>query len=250
MNVLIVEDELHTAELLQETIEQDPDFMVVEKLETILETVSYLSKHQKNLDLLFFDIQLADGHSFEIFKHVDVEVPVIFCTAFDEYAMHAIKNNGIDYVLKPIKEKEIHEALRKYKKLISNLQFSSSIPVNFHNSVSQPYQQHFLTQYREKTFIVRVEDIALFTVDNETVYLYTFDGKKYSLFKKLEYIESVCDDKQFFRINRQMLVNRKAVVSFEPYFNRKIVVSLNIQFEEKPVVSRLKVSPFKEWLEQ
>ena len=100
MNVLIVEDESHTALLLQEIIEQDSDFIVVEKLESVVESVQYLSKHQKNLDLLFFDIQLADGHSFEIFKHIDVIVPVIFCTAYDEYAMNAIKNNGIDYVLK------------------------------------------------------------------------------------------------------------------------------------------------------
>ena len=250
MNVLIVEDELHTAKLLQETIEQDSDFIVVEKLESIMDTVSYLSKHQQNLDLLFFDIQLADGHSFEIFKHIDVVVPIIFCTAFDEYAMKAIKNNGIDYVLKPIKEEEIHGALKKYKNLMGNIQAKTSPPLNFQSLAPKSYQRNFLSQYREKTLLVNVGDIALFSVENETVYLYTFEGKKYPLLKKLEYIMSVCDPNQFFRINRQMLLNRQAILSFEPYFNRKIALSLKIKPEEKPIVSRLKVTPFKDWLEQ
>ena len=250
MNVLIVEDESHTALLLQEIIEQDSDFIVVEKLESVVESVQYLSKHQKNLDLLFFDIQLADGHSFEIFKHIDVVVPVIFCTAYDEYPMNAIKNNGIDYVLKPIKEKEIHEALNKYKKLISNLQSSIPLPINFETKESKPYQQVFLTQHREKTLIVKKEDVALFFIQNEMVYLHKFDGKKFPLFKKLDFIETVCDPNQFFRINRQMLVNRKAVVSFEPYFNRKIVLNLSMKTKEKPIVSRLKVTELKNWLEK
>ena len=105
-------------------------------------------------------------------------------------------------------------------------------------------------QYREKTIVIKVEDIALFQVEHETVYLYTFHGKKYPVFKKLEYIESVCDPNQFFRINRQMLVNLRTVASFEPYFNRKIVLELTVKTEEKPVVSRLKVTAFKEWLER
>ena len=249
MNVLVVEDEAHTAALLQEVIEQDSDFIVLEKLESIGETVQYLSKYQQNLDLLFFDIQLADGQSFEIFKHIDVVVPVVFCTAYDEYTLQAIKNNGIDYVLKPFMESEIHEALRKYKKILNKLNTKIISPVHFQPREKQPFQKIFLTHFREKTLVIRADDIALFSVENETVCLYTFEGKKYPLFKKLEYIESVCDVSQFFRINRQMLVNKKAVVSFEQYFNRKILVELKVKTKEKPVVSRLKVTSFKDWLE-
>ena len=249
MNVLIVEDEAHTASLLQEIIEQDADFMVTEKLESVAETVQYLVKYQRNLDLLFFDIQLADGKSFEIFKHVDVTVPIVFCTAFDEFTLLAIKNNGIDYVLKPFKEEEIHEALQKYKRLISNLKAKNPEPVYFQPE-QKHYQQRFLTQYREKSIVKKVEEVALFCVENETVYLYTLTGEKFPLFKKLEYIESVCDPDQFFRINRQMLVNRTSVNSFESYFNRKIILNLSINFAEKAIVSRLKVTAFKEWLER
>jgi len=250
MNVLIVEDESHTAALLQEIIEQDPDFIVLEKQESVIDTVEYLSKYQKNIDLLFFDIQLADGKSFEIFKHVDVVKPIVFCTAYDEYTLQAIKNNGIDYVLKPFKEEEIHTALQKYKRLLNNLQPSPVSPIAFKTEKEKRYQKSFLTQFREKTIIKRVEEVALFSVEHETVYLYTFAGEKLPLFKKLEYIESVCDPMQFFRINRQMLVSRAAILSFEPYFKRKIVLQLKVKLAEFPIVSRLKVSPFKEWLIQ
>lgn len=249
MNVLIVEDEAHTASLLQELIEQDGDFLVTQKLESVVEAVEYLSKYQRNLDLLFFDIQLADGHSFEIFKHVDVLVPVVFCTAYDEYTLQAIKNNGIDYLLKPFKDEEIHAALAKYKRMRANLQAKQPAPFQPPGERAKAYQQHFLTQFREKSVVKRVEEVALFLVEFENVYLYTFSGEKLPLFKKLEYIESVCDPQQFFRINRQMLVNREAILSFEPYFNRKIILNLRIQLDKQAIVSRLKVSPFKEWLE-
>lgn len=250
MNVLIVEDEAHTATLLKELIEQDGDFIVIEQVESILEAVQYLNKYQKNLDLLFFDIQLADGKSFEIFKHVDVAVPVVFCTAYDGYTLEAIKNNGIDYILKPFKEEEIRQTLHKYKRLIATLQTKQAPPVYFRTEELSSYQKSFLTQYREKTIVKLVEEVALFQVEHETVYLYTLTGEKFPLAKKLEYIESVCDPKQFFRINRQMLINRATILSFEPYFNRKIVLQLNIQLAESAIVSRLKVTPFKEWLEQ
>ncbi len=250
MNILIVEDEAYTAALLQEIIEQDEDFMVTEKLESIAETIEYLSKYQNRLDLLFFDIQLADGHSFEIFKHMDVTKPVVFCTAFDEYGLQAIKNNGIDYVLKPFQEAEIHQALKKYKRFIASLRTKQSAPLQLATDSSKRYQQQFITPHKERSIIKKAEEVALFAVETETVYLYSLSGKRYSLFKSMDYLESACDPGQFFRINRQMLVNRSAVLSFEPYFNRKIVLQLQVKPKEKPVVSRLKVSAFKDWLEK
>lgn len=249
MNVLIVEDEKHTAELLKEIIEQNDDFMVTEIAESVAEAVSYLSKYQKKLDLLFFDIQLADGPSFEIFKHIDVVLPVVFCTAYDEFSLQAIRNNGIDYILKPFKEAEIQNALNKYRHLLQTLGSKNAKPIELETEKSSRYQQRFLTQFRNKTIVINTDDIALFHVENETVYLYTFDGKKHPLFKKLEYIEGVCHPGKFFRINRQMLVSRQAILSIEPYFNRKVVLQLKSALTEKAIVSRLKVTAFKEWLE-
>ncbi|MEM6395840.1 MAG: LytTR family DNA-binding domain-containing protein [Bacteroidota bacterium] len=251
MNVLIVEDELHTSNLLKEIIEQDRDFMVVNQIESVEETVGYLSKYQQNIDLLFFDIQLADGKSFEIFKHIDVITPVVFCTAYDSYTLEAIKNNGIDYVLKPFKEVEIRSALDKYKRLLQSLaQKQKASPVQFPRESTQAYQSHFLSQLRDKSIVIKAEDVALFIVENEVVYLYTLDGKKYPIFKKLEYLEEVCDPQKFFRVNRQMLIHRSSITGFEPYFNRKVVVSVSIKLSKQIVVSRLKVSPFKKWLER
>ncbi len=250
MNVLIVEDESHTASLLQEIIEEDQDFIVIQTVETIVEAVQYLGKYQKNLDLLFFDIQLADGKSFEIFKHVDVTVPIIFCTAYDEYTLQAIKNNGIDYVLKPFKEEEIHQALQKYKQLISNIQKKNPSPIYINTEPSPKYQKTFLAQYRDKSVVKKADEIALFQVEHDTVYLYTLSGERLPLYKTMEYLESVCDPEQFFRVNRQALVGRKSITAFEPYFHRKIALKLSIETTEPIIVSRLKVSAFKDWLER
>ncbi len=247
MNVLIVEDEPHTAALLKEVIEQNSDFLVVEIVESIIDAVDYLVKHQQNLHLLFFDIQLADGLSFEIFNHLDINTPVIFCTAFDEYALKAIKNNGIDYILKPFRNEEIHKALSKYQKLRRNLKMEVPIALGQEKA---SIQKHFLCQFKERTIVVRLEDTAYFSVENDVTYLHTFQNRKHPIFKKLEYIESVTLPDEFYRINRQLLINKKAVESYEPYFNRKIVLNLKVKTKDKPIVSRLKVSDFKKWLEK
>lgn len=247
MNVLIVEDELHTANLLKEIIEESGDFLVVKIVESIVDAVDYLVKHQQNLHLLFFDIELSDGLSFEIFNHVDIITPVIFCTAYDEYAMKAIKNNGIDYILKPFRNEEINSALEKYKTLQANLKSKTIIDFN---KPTPSFQQNFLSQFKDKTVVFKVDEIACFSIQNEVTYLHSFNGRKSPVFKKIEYIESVCDPKLFFRINRQMLVNRVAITSYQPYFNRKIILDISVKVEEKPIVSRLKVSEFKKWLEQ
>ena len=134
--------------------------------------------------------------------------------------------------------------------MISSLNAKNNLPLQFNTTGKKNYQQNFLTQFREKTIVKHIDEIALFFVENENVYFHTFDGKKYSLLKKLEYIESVCDPGQFFRINRQMLINRKAIIAFEPFVNRKVVLQLKVKINDKAVVSRLKVSPFKEWLEK
>jgi DNA-binding LytR/AlgR family response regulator len=251
MNVLIIEDEPHTAQLLKEIIEQDNEFIVINSLDSIADTVSFVSKQYRNIDLIFLDINLADGHSFEIFRHIDISIPIVFCTAYDEFTLQAIKNNGIDYILKPFKDEEIQNALNRFKQLVGNIR-NKIIPA-FTNALSQSnsstYQESFLTQQKAKSVVVYTKDIAIFAIEHETVYLYTFDKNKYPVFKNMEYIESVCDPKQFFRINRQMLLNRNNVISIEPYFNRKVITHLKVNADEKAIVSRLKVSPFKEWIE-
>jgi len=252
MNILIIEDEPFTAQLLKDIIEQDKDFMVVKTIDTIVETVSFLSKYHQNIDLIFLDINLSDGHSFEIFKYIDIAIPIVFCTAYDEFTLQAIKNNGIDYILKPFKDEEIKSALNKYKQLVGTIR-AKMLPTNFINNTqntTKEYQESFLTQQQEKSVIIYAKDVALFAIENEAIYLYTFERKKYLLFKNMDFIESACDPQHFFRINRQMLVNRVNITSIEPYFNRKVVLHLKTEGVEKAIVSRLKVSLLKDWIEK
>jgi len=248
MNVLIVEDETYTAELLKEMIEKDPDFLVTAIMGSIMDTVQFLSKHQNKIDLMFLDIQLEDGYCFEIFKHIDIMIPVIFCTAYDEYTLQAIKSNGIEYILKPFQENEIVVALHKFKKFVGHIQ-NKGISSLIMPIVQQAYQESFLTQVREKSVVIYTKDVATFFIENEVVHMFTFDGGKYPLFKNMEYVEEACSPQLFFRINRQMIINRNAVISMQPYFNRKMILQLKVQMLDKPVISRLKVSAFKEWLE-
>lgn len=250
MNVLLVEDEHHTAQMLQDIIETDKDFIVMKTLDSISDTVSYLAKYSQNIDLIFLDIHLSDGHSFEIFRHIDISIPIIFCTAYDEYALQAIKNNGIEYILKPFQDEEILNALQKFKQLAGR--FGTKKAFDFPDEISKvssSYQESFLAQQKDKTIVVFTENVAMFAIEQDVVYLYTFDRKRYPIFKNMEYVESVCDSRIFFRINRQMLIHRNAITTIQPYFNRKVILELKVEPEAQPIVSRLKVTKFKEWLE-
>lgn len=253
MNVLIVEDEKKTAELLKELIEEQADYLVVHTCPSIECTVNYLAKHQQKLDLMFLDIQLADGESFEIFRETEVNIPVIFCTAYDQYVLKAFKSNGIDYILKPFKEEDIHEALEKVETMRSSL--SKGLKPDPHTIrnlfTDEPgYQKSFLVRHQENMVPIHVSDIAFVHLINDMVNIYNFKGAKNIIFKKMEEIESSVDPAQFFRINRQMIVNRDAIKEISPYFNRKVTVELSIDIPEKAVVSRLKVTPFLDWMEK
>lgn len=249
MNVLLIEDELHTARILQDIIETDKDFIVIKTIDSISDAVSYLAKYNQNIDLIFLDIHLSDGHSFEIFRYIDINIPIIFCTAYNEYALQAIKNNGIEYILKPFQDEEILSALQKFKKLAGRFKSKVTFDLPINSNKNSLFQNSFLTQQKDKTIIIFTENIAMFAIEQDILYLYTFDKKRYPVFKKMDYVESVCNPRLFFRINRQMLINRNAINTIQPYFNRKVILELKVEPEAQPIVSRLKVTQFKEWLE-
>lgn len=248
MKVAIIEDEVHTANLLREIIEENPDTSVIQILGTVTEAVHYLSIHQEEVDLLFMDIQLADGKCFEIFKHLDIHIPTIFCTAYDRFTLHAFKNNGIDYILKPFKDQDVTKALTKYEMLRSRFQKKGISNSNQYDFLKETYQDIFLVPYRDQTKIFRIEDVALFYVKEEKVYLLTTKNEAFRMFKNIGYLGSTIDPNLFFRINRQLLVNRASIVGYTKTEHRKIALQLNIAFDKLVVVSRLKVSAFKEWL--
>jgi two-component system response regulator LytT len=253
MKVLIVEDELKTAKLLKELIESRPGFSVVNILDNVESTVEYIKKHQEELDLLFLDIQLADGQSFSIFKKVQVNIPIIFCTAYDEYVLQAFKNNGVDYILKPFEDNDIYKALDKVSKLKESFSKNS---LNVYDKIQslltkeKSYQKTMIVHIGEKMIPIVINDILLFNIENEAVRIYNSDNKKYLVFKRMDEIESILDEKIFFRINRQMIINRNAIKEIEPFFNRKVIIKTTLSFSKKIIVSRLKVTPFLKWLEK
>lgn len=251
MKIVIIEDEHLTAEDLENTIlKAEPAAQIVACLSSIKEAITYFQNNEKP-DLIFSDIQLGDGLSFEIFKTIQIATPVIFCTAFDEYALNAFKANGIDYILKPFSKKTIAEALNKFKRLKNNFAYNlaqyDSISGLFENLKTNKKQEAILVNYKDKIVPVRMDDIALFYIDNELTHLITFNKLNYSLNKTIEEVEKI-SGKDFFRANRQYLVNRKAIKDASQYFARKLSINLLIPFEQDIIVSKEKSREFLNWL--
>lgn len=251
MQIVIIEDERLTADDLAETIQQvKPDAVVVAILRSVKEAVQYF-KAGKTADLIFSDIQLGDGLSFEIFSTVTVTAPVVFCTAYDEYALHAFKANGIDYILKPFTSDTISQALQRYQHLqqafsgSTLLQYEAIKKVFANREAQRPAA--ILIHQLDKIMPVKMESIALFYLKNEITYLLTFNGKIYNPNKSLDELERLTGD-AFFRINRQYLVAHKAIGGASNYLSRKLSVTLTIPFEEVITVSKEKAPYFLNWL--
>lgn len=252
MRILIIEDEPKTAEVLKDIIQQvQPKSEIIAILESIHNSVSFLSVPANLPELIFMDIQLADGLSFEIFSRVKVKCPVIFCTAYDQYTMQAFKTNGIEYLLKPIKEEDVISAFIKYENLKQAINPESDLLSILKNTLEnrKSFKTTILVRYKEGHIPIPVSEIALFYLDTDVVYAFTFDNQKYAVFKPINEIESDLDDAQFFRINRQMLLNRTAITEIQPYFNRKVIVKTALKVTEQLIVSRLKVTDFIHWIE-
>ncbi|MEZ0487302.1 LytR/AlgR family response regulator transcription factor [Fibrella aquatica] len=253
MTILIIEDEPRLARTLQRLIESvRPDAQVLGSCGSIDETVQFLRDLPKAPDLLFMDIELADGNSFEIFKQVAVTSPVIFCTAYDAYMLDAFRANGIDYLLKPVEEQHVRAAFAKLDTITKALtpDVSALTRLLVTAQLVNRYNSSFLVRFREKMTPVAVADIAAVSFEHEVCYLYTRTNEKHPLFKTMDEVEASLDPAQFFRINRQMIVNRHAIVAIEPYFNRKVTLTLACTPAEAPIVSRLKVTPFLSWVER
>ncbi len=252
MKILIVEDEQITALMLKEFIEWHPTYKVVSICDSIEATVRYLRQHQQDLDVVFMDIELSDGQCFDIFDKVAVNLPVVFCTSSDEYTLKAFKNHGIDFIVKPFSATDIRQTIAKVEALKGNFAAQTLDTPNIKADLTPKatYQTSFLIRFREKIYPVAVADIAFVYLENETVYLHNFKGEKHPIFKTLDEIEATISPNQFYRVSRQMLINRKAIKEIEPYFNQRLVVHLTVPTPEKPLVSRLKVTPFLSWIEK
>lgn len=250
MNIVVIEDEQLTSDDLIDILgELEPEATIVGVLKSVQEAVSFFEKSPA-VDLIFSDIQLGDGLSFDIFKKTGMSTPIIFCTAYDEYTMNAFKTNGIAYVLKPFTVSSIKSALEKFKALQKALA-PSVVPYTELLKLlgERPVQKtsSILVYQKEKIIPIRLEDVALFYIRNEVTHLITFDRKTYFVNKTLDEIEKTGDG-SFFRANRQYLVNRKAVADASNYLSRKFSISLTIPFPETITVSKEKMQTFLNWL--
>lgn len=254
MKILIVEDEQRTAQDLQATIREVlPDAVFLATLDSVEASVEWLSKNPMP-DLAFFDIQLADGLSFDIFEEVKVACPVIFCTAFDEHALRAFQVNGVDYILKPFDQASVRRALEKVRTLENFFQkrdgdLESRLAKLLGEARPSGVKTTFLVSQRDKFLPIAVSDIAYFYIEHEVTFLHTFDNRRFMLSHTLDELEKTLDPRQFYRANRQYLVNAKAVLEVEQYFARKLRLKLSAQTKEPIVVSKAKASEFLLWME-
>lgn len=251
MNIIIIEDEKPSARRLQRMLSK----LGVEAktmLHSVEESMDWFQNNE-HPDLIFLDIQLSDGLSFEIFEAFEIKSAVIFTTAFDEYALQAFKLNSIDYLLKPIDEEELAEAVRKYKERSPNQQ---QVTLDFNdikkllvNPIEREYKKRFSVKVGQHLKLINIDDIECFYSENKGTYLHTNMGRNYLLDTTLEQLENELEPQTFFRINRKFFVNINAIKDMVSYTNSRLQIKLNSYKEQEVVVARERVKDFKMWLE-
>lgn len=255
MKVLIIEDEPLTARRMRQMIQAcDDTIEVLDVLDSIETSVEWLC-HNPAPDLIFMDIQLSDGLCFEIFNRVDLDSPVIFTTAFDEYAIQAFKVNSIDYLLKPVKKQDLESALQKFSRLKSqpSSSFNTSEIYDVLKTMSlnqQVYKSRFLVKTGQAYIKLKCGQIAYFHSENKLTYIVLFSGKKYQTDYTMDQLERELNPGMFFRISRQFIVNVEAVESAHMYFGGALKLNINPSFHEDVIVSRRRASAFKEWMDK
>lgn len=247
--VVIVEDETAAAVNLRSMLKTIvPDVEVLTVLESVEEAVEYFS-NSVEADVVFMDIHLADGDSFRIFKSVDIAIPIIFTTAYDEYALEAFKVNSIDYLLKPFKEEDLQRALDKLQRLTATERDESRERVTKMVADNQNESlQTLLVRYKDKIIPIAMEDVAFFYTYAERVTLTTIDGKAYPVDKTLETLMQQLDAEKFYRANRQFIISRRAVKDIAVWFGSRLALNLTIEPPERIIISKARVPEFKRWL--
>lgn len=256
IKAIIVEDERLIAEELKYKItEVSNEITIIEILPSVKSAIKWLTDH-KPPDLIFTDIQLSDGISFEIFEKIQLNIPVIFTTAYNEYAIQAFKVNGIDYLLKPVDSDELAKAIKKSQSIINK---NTEYPLELNNLLTYIENREFTTKKFKSSFLVfshkqwlpiGVNDIACF-LKEAVVYLYTYSGDRFPIdFETLDELEELLDPKVFYRANRQTIISILSISSFKPMDNQKLSIILKSQLKMEVDISREKAPHFKKWLDK
>ncbi|MGV3601374.1 MAG: LytR/AlgR family response regulator transcription factor [Dyadobacter fermentans] len=262
MNILIVEDEKlavrKLTKLLQET---DTEFEITGTTPSIAATVEWIAdnrlKGNAEPDIIFLDIELADGQSFEIFNRIEIRSVVIFTTSYDEYALQAFKVNSIDYLLKPVQLEDLERSIKKYHDLKSGIEKKeTSETVNLEKilralqlKVPEPeYRKRFLVKQGQRLLSVETSEIGYFHIDESVCLFRNQQGQKFVVEYTVDELEKCLDPKQFFRINRGIILTHSCVAQIQPYFNNRLSLTLKPSYEKEAIVSRDRVNDFKKWM--
>ncbi|HET7732531.1 MAG TPA: LytTR family DNA-binding domain-containing protein [Paludibacter sp.] len=250
MKAVIIEDELVATQNLQRLINQlADDIQVIAVLQSVEESIDWFSLNPAP-DVLFMDIHLADGSAFSIFEKVKIPCPIIFTTAYDEYALKAFEVNSVDYLLKPINQKNMERALEKLRRVlttkIDNADMISNVLAAFRET-KKVYKSNFLIPHKDKFIPLSIQKIACFYTENKMVKIITDDNQTFSMDSSLEDLYTQLDPSQFFRANRQYIISHKAIKDISIWFGSKVSINLYVTLPEKIIVSKARVSEFKAW---
>ncbi|WP_191859045.1 LytR/AlgR family response regulator transcription factor [Hanstruepera ponticola] len=251
MNVIIIEDEKPSARRLQRMLDK-LTIQAETMLHSVEESIEWF-QNNPHPDLIFLDIQLSDGLSFEIFEAVEVKSAIIFTTAYDEYALQAFKLNSIDYLLKPIDEDELNKAIKKYQE---NQPQKQQVTIDFNdikklliNPIEREYKKRFSVKVGQHLKLINIDEIECFFSENKGTYLHTIEGRNYLIDMTLDQLEEELEPQMFYRINRKFFVNINAIKDMVSYTNSRLQIKLNNYNDQEVIVARERVRDFKNWLE-
>lgn len=253
MKVVIVEDEIPAADKLERYLKRiDPQIIILSRLSSINETVSWFKAKDENVDLVFMDIQLTDGKSFEIFNQVEIQTPIVFTTAYDEYAIKAFEVNSIAYLLKPISKSDLESALVKYR-LISSEQNTKTTP-DIKDLLAgiehqKKFKSRFMVKIGEHIRSITTDQIMFFNAEGRNAYITNAQGRRLIIDYTLEELENILDPKLFFRVNRTFIVNINSINDVIVYSNSRLKIIAEVKPEKDIIVSREKVGAFKKWFD-
>lgn len=248
MNVLIIEDEPRAARQLQNLLKKsDFNFTLLEVIDTVEDSIKWFAQHSPP-DLVFMDIQLADGLSFEIFQKIEVNAPIIFTTAFDQYAIQAFKVNSVDYLLKPIQQQDLDLALKKFEKSKASSGIPTSILKDLLGSLQEPQKRSGILVREGNDYVQIKLSELLYVYSEDSVTFGVTEKRRYILSETIDQLFSSLDAKDFYQINRGQIVSKSAIQKFSPYFNSRVKLQVSNSRDQEFVVSRQKTSDFKEWM--
>lgn len=248
-NILIIEDEEPAARRLYKLIKEVvPDVQLLDTIVSVSSAIVWLNNNP-HPDLIFSDIQLSDGITFEIFKNVHIDCPVIFTTAYDQYAIEAFKVNSIDYLLKPVKKHELESSIEKFKRLKAA---TPALDIDklllAYKGAGQNYKQRFVVKYGEHLKTVLTQDISYFYTEDKINFLTTIEGRRYAIDFNLDTLETMLDPKLFFRINRQFIISISSITEMFSYTKSRVLIKLQPPSKHETIVSTERSASFKSWL--